>query len=329
MDADFEKVVVTDDSPETTNVESLDSSSTPKTLLELSMDGGDPRWKETRIPFCRGTEYIDGKLAFMVDLEDVSYGIAIPFDDAVAIVKTIASKEDQEEPEVTYIDPDNYDADDDSQELMEIMAKQVKENLGEDLLLRKTPKVLTISGGLSAVTDNWEQKLVNKPVSVETLLEGADDDDDEDEFIGSFYEFMRKELGDEEFEKTMQEEMSEEDREFAKFFDVNYDDVGTAEELMANPEKIVEEAKAFHPNTDGVALKLIGFEFEDRSRSYQLVKLLKPYPLVGKRIIEDVEQQGLRFELLSPEEEKILIPKLEEFCREDLTKAGLSLIQDE
>lgn len=329
MDADFEKVVVTDDSPETTNVESLDSSSTPKTLLELSMDGGDPRWKETRIPFCRGTEYIDGKLAFMVDLEDVSYGIAIPFDDAVAIVKTIASKEDQEEPEVTYIDPDNYDTDDDSQELMEIMAKQVKENLGEDLLLRKTPKVLTISGGLSAVTDNWEQKLVNKPVSVETLLEGADDDDDEDEFIGSFYEFMRKELGDEEFEKTMQEEMSEEDREFAKFFDVNYDDVGTAEELMANPEKIVEEAKAFHPNTDGVALKLIGFEFEDRSRSYQLVKLLKPYPLVGKRIIEDVEQQGLRFELLSPEEEKILIPKLEEFCREDLTKAGLSLIQDE
>jgi hypothetical protein len=59
------------------------------------------------------------------------------------------------------------------------------------------------------------------------------------------------------------------------------------------------------------------------------VKLLQPYPLVGTRITEDAEQ-GVRFELLTADEEKkVLIPRLEELCREDLTKAGLSLIPEE
>jgi hypothetical protein len=325
VDVDFEKVVTNDSAQEQGDDDEEEEPylEPPKTLLDMSFDTGDPRWKDTRIPFCRGDEYIDAKLAFMVDLEGVSYGIAMPFDDAVAIVKQTPLEDD--DVKITYIDPDKYDAEDDSQELMEMMAKQVKENLGEHLVLRKTPKVLTISGGLSEITDNWEQELVDKPVSVEELLK---DDDNVDKDVAAFYEFMRQELGQEEFEKTMQEEMSDEDKELANLFEAALGDIDSLDDLVAEQEKVVEEARSFHPDTDGVALKLIGFEFADRSKSYQLVKLLQPYPLVGKRIIEDAEQ-GVRFELLTADEEKVLIPRLEELCREDLTKAGLSLTPEE
>jgi hypothetical protein len=126
----------------------------------------------------------------------------------------------------------------------------------------------------------------------------------------------------------MQEEMSDEDEELANLFEAALGDIDSLDDLVAEQEKVVEEARSFHPDTDGVALKLIGFDFADRSKSYQLVKLLQPYPLVGKRIIEDAEQ-GVRFELLTADEEKVLIPRLEELCREDLTKAGLSLTPEE
>jgi hypothetical protein len=325
MDADFEKVYSTkDDGSESLSEE--DESALPtneeqhKTLLDLSFESGDPRWKETRIPFCRGDEYIDGKLAFMVELEGESYGIAVPFDDAVAIVQTISSKEDDDE--VTYIDPDQYEEEEENAELMEIMAKQVKENLGEDLVLRKTPKVLTISGGLTEFTDNWQRDLMEDPISVEDLLKDSDGNVDKE--TAEFYEFMRQELGQEEFQKTMQEKMSDEDKEIATLFDIDFDELFDEEDdLMADAEKMANEAKQFSPDEDGVALKLIGFEFTDKSKSFLLVKLLQPYTLVGKRIIE--EEEGIRFELLTKEEEKVLVPKLEELCQEDLAKAGMSL----
>jgi hypothetical protein len=313
----------------------------PKTLLDLSLESGDPQWNKARIAFTRGNDYIDGKLAFTVALEGIQYGIAVPFDDPVAIVQEITKNNDDNDDdntsssEVIYIDPDNYEAEDEHQELMEIMAAQVQDQLGEEFQLRKTPKVLTISGGLGKITDHWERDLMPKSATIEELME---QDMEEDEEIAEFYQFMKQELGEEEFEKTMKEELTEEDKEMAKFFDIpglgtQKDDLVGLEAMMQSiaddvenlneNDGVEEAAKEFQPNTDGVSLKLIGFNFADGSgKSYSLVKLLQPYVLIGKYI---EEQEDIRFELLTPEEEQVLIPKLEELCQEDLQAAGLTL----
>jgi hypothetical protein len=329
LDVDFERVATTTDRKDESLAEKEEEGSpfseTPRSLLDVSLDSGDPQWKEARIPFCRGDEYIDGKLAFMVDLEGVGYGIAVPFDDPVAIVEENPKKND----EIHYVDPEKYDDDEENQELMEIMAAQVKEQLGEELTLRKTPKVLTISGGLGKITDDWERSLMPKSVSVQDLMEN--DGDSIDEEIASFYDFMKEELGEKEFEKTMNEDMSEEDMELLNLFDISglgtqKDDLAGLEELVKGIEDDVDEvkqAKEFEPNTDGVSLKLIGFNFADGTKSYCLVKLLQPYVLIGKYVGD--EKEGIRFELLTREEERVLIPKLEELCQEDLQAAGLSL----
>mmetsp|Transcript_25358 Transcript_25358/g.62406 ORF Transcript_25358/g.62406 Transcript_25358/m.62406 type:complete len:251 (+) Transcript_25358:771-1523(+) len=149
----------------------------------------------------------------------------------------------------------------------------------------------------------------------------------EDKEMAEFYAFMRSELGDEEFEKTLTEEMSDEDKEFAKFFDFELDETDFGETLEDETKKVKKEALSFHPDSDGVALKLIALEFGDRSQSFQLVKLLQPFPLVGKKIEESAEN-GVRFELLTQQEEEILIPKLQATCQEDLQNAGLSFEKD-
>ena len=46
----------------------------------------------------------------------------------------------------------DYHEDDDTQELLELMAAQVQEQLGEEFHLKKTPKILTIEGNLDPLT---------------------------------------------------------------------------------------------------------------------------------------------------------------------------------
>lgn len=269
-----------------------------KNLIDISLDSGDPRWKETRIPFCRGTEYIDCKLAFMVDLEGQSYGIGVPFDDVVAIVvqekADKKSKSRYENTETKNIDPDAYEDNEEYAELMEIFAGQVQEQFGEEYKLRKTPKVLTISGGLDKITKDWQNKVVTKPFDVDELLEMSKPKDEEglSEELDSFYKFMRDELGDEEFEKTMNGE-DEEDAIGAEFnelmglFDVpgaggtGNKDIEGMEELIQSMTKDIEtgevsEANEFVPDTDNTALKLLGYTFRESGKSYFLVKPLQP-----------------------------------------------------
>jgi hypothetical protein len=323
VDVDFERISESSkDDDATTNKE----VGAPKNLFDASLVAdSDLDWSQVRIPFCRGQEYIDGKLTFTIDMEGVTYGIAIPYDDAVAIVE-----ESPKLGNILYVRPDEEDETGEGLELMEIMAKQVQENLGEgELELRKTPKVLTISGGLSKYTENWEMDLVPKSATVKELLE---DDDPE---IAEFYEFMRKELGDKEFEKTLKEDPKDIDPEMLKAFNVpglgdQADDMKGLEAMLKDmveeeQQDVVKEAQAFQPNTEGMALKLIGFNFGDGSKAYSLVKLLQPYTLVGKYIMDDGDEEGIKFELLTEQEEKLIIPKLEELCRQDLETAGLSL----
>jgi hypothetical protein len=336
VDVDFERVSESpkdnddDDATSTTTTSSTTNEKvTPKNLFDASL-AADPNldWSQVRIPFCRGQEYIDGKLTFTIDMEGVTYGIAIPYDDAVAIVE-----ESPKLGNILYIRPDEPDETGEGLELMEIMARQVQEHLGEgELELRKTPKVLTISGGLSKYTENWEKDLVPESLTVKQLLE----DDDPD--IAEFYEFMRSELGDQEFEKTLKETPKDLDPELLKLFNVpglgdQADDMQGLEAMLKEmvveeQQDVVQEAQAFETETEGMALRLIGFNFGDGSKAYSLVKLLQPYTLVGK-YIDDGDKEEIKFELLTAEEEKLIIPKLEELCRQDLETAGLSLVNAE
>lgn len=312
VDVEFERSepeevdVYSDEISETTDSDADLSAllGTSKNLIDISLDSGDPRWKETRIPFCRGTEYIDCKLAFMVDLEGQSYGIGVPFDDVVAIVvqeKADKKKNDNNENLATKnVSPDAYEDDEEYAELMEIFAGQVQEQLGEEFQLRKTPKVLTISGGLDKITKDWQNKVITKPFDVDELLEISKPKDEEslNNELDSFYKFMRDELGDEEFEKTMNgedddDEMGGEFSHLMDLFDVPEID-GTTEKDREDIENLVEsmaqdietgevsEANEFIPDTDNAALKLLGYTFRESGKSYFLVKPLQPceFPLV-------------------------------------------------
>jgi hypothetical protein len=253
-------------------------------------------------------------------LDGVTYGIAVPFDHGAAIVV--------EEPDgsVVYLSPD----DDENVELMEIMARQLQEHVDEDLKLQRTPRVLTISGDLLKYTDKWQDELLPKPVDVDTLLE------DEDESVEGFREFMRKELGEEEYAKTIQEAAmmtsNDIDDEIMELFNIpgigeSKDDVEGIEKMLRSMMSDDDEDESFPGinkdklDQEGVALKLISYRFGD-GKAYSLVYLLKPFALVGKYVSDETD---VRFELLKPDEERIVIPKIEELCREDMERAGLTL----
>ena len=169
-----------------------------KSLLDLSLES-DPDFAESRIPFIDysstrnegGTNYIDVKMAFMADLDGAQYGIGTPFDSAVAL-----TLERQVDGSVQYLSPDT----DDNEELMQIMAAQLHEQVGTDLQLQRTPRVLTVGGPLDNYTKNWREKLLPDPVEPKDLMDKSDED------LDFFHQFMRAELGDEEYEKTLSED---------------------------------------------------------------------------------------------------------------------------
>jgi hypothetical protein len=314
-----------------------------KNLIDLSFETAEnPEWQNLRIPFCQGDEYIDGKLAFMVDdVEGQSYGIAVPFDDAVAlVVQETVTENGKSVTKTTNIRPDMYGTHEEYAELMEIFATQVQEQLGEEYHLRKTPKVLTISGGLDKITKGWEKTVVSKPIPVEDLLEVIEpkSKSQKERELDEFFEFMRQELGDEEFEKTMNgdDDLSDEEKELLKFFDVpkigkDNMDGDSMEDLLNSistdlKENKVSGAEDFQRTYDSAALKILGYTFKDSGKSYYLVKPLKPYTLVGRHMKE--VKDAIRFQLLTPEEEKVLVPKLEKICETELKAQGLDLSKD-
>jgi hypothetical protein len=361
IDADFQRVVDIYSTTSAMPGSSAKKKRAPRTnengeqknqkinLLDLVLEV-DPRWNQTRIPFCRGEEYIDGKLAFMINLDGSQYGIAIPYDDAVAVIieelvqggeEKSKTKRTKSVSAIEYVDPDLYEENEEYQELMEIMAAQVQKEFGEEVSLRKTPKVLTISGDLSSITDQWENNVFGAPVGVDDMIQTMLPDDASpavENELADFMDFMRKELGDEEFEKTMREDASEEVKGMLKFFEVpgtNNDPEGLKDLVKSMEEDLKEDsgvqakAQEFDIGKDDKALKLISFEFGESRKAYSLVKLLRPFVLVGRLEDDDAnvgrDKIEIRFELLSPEEESAVIPRLESVCKEELTAAGLDL----
>jgi hypothetical protein len=97
-------------------------------------------------------------------------------------------------------------------------------------------------------------------------------------------------------------------------------------DTLLTPEKDYETAKetlGIRENLEheGVALKLISYIFAN-GKTYSLVQLLQPYAMVGRYVLDNENGEG-NFELLSPEEEQIILPRLEDICQQDLEKANL------
>jgi hypothetical protein len=326
VDVDFVPVQRDEDASSRQGSQDNLSAEKSRNLFELSLES-DPDFLETRIPFvdgsgptAKGFNCIDIKLAFMAELDKVQYGIAIPFDSAVALTF------EKEDGTVQYLSPDL----DDNEELMEIMAVQLREHVGEDLRLMRTPRVLTVSGPLDDYTKDWKTKLIPKPIEPKELLSRSNDADE----LADFHKFMRDELGEEEYLKTLNETPDEDAMNLLHLFEVpglgdkSDDDKGIQEMLrtLFSPELDFEEAKnelgLINLEHEGVALKLISYVFAS-GKSYSLVKLLNPYAIVAKYVI-DGDQNG-RFELLTPAEEEIVLPRLEQACKKDLELAGLKL----
>jgi len=309
IDADFERIEGWQGNVTTPNLEGLAS----KSLFELSLSS-DPDWNETRVPFMEGDNFIDVRLAFMVELDGYQYGIGVPFDHAAAV--TI----EQGDGSVVNLPPD----DPESEEMIQIMADQLQKHVSEELSLKKTPRILTIKGPLQSYTKDWKEKLIPQSVDTKTLL------DDSDEDLSFFHNFMKKELGEEEYTRTLQEDMPDIDNELLDLFGASIKDGNpTVDDLFPNgidrdeEDSLIKEMEDYMNKDishDGVALKLISYSLQDGNK-YSVVQLLKPYALVGKYTEND---DDLRFDLLSPQEADLVLPRLEEACREDLQKAGLT-----
>jgi hypothetical protein len=329
LDVEFEKVKRKE--KETASQQLSSSSTGSKSLLDLSLDM-DPRWKEARIPFCYDDRYIDCHVAFTVDLDGTTtYGIGVPCDAAVAIVMEHSNKV------ITYMNPALEEHD----ELVQIMASQLQELLGDDVFLKRTPKILTISGNLNKyITEHWQDDLFRETVSTQDLM------DDSDEGLDFFYDFMKSQLGEREFQKTLEECRRQGDKnkdepvanqeQLLDLFNIpglgnQQDDVDGLEKMLQEltSSKDISESESFAKlgedlEHEGVALKLFGFHFREDGKSYSLVKLLKPFTIVGK-YVDNADKDDLRFDLLTPQEEAIVIPRLEQICKADLEQSGLSL----
>lgn len=322
VDAEFERVtskVMDESAPEEATdkstrkrVGSYETLFESKSLIELSLEA-DAKFNNTRVPFLDtdGERYIDAKLAFMVECDGVQYGIGVPFDHSAAI--SVENKDGS----VTYVSPD----DGSNEEVMQIFAAQLQTEVGENLQLKRTPRVLTIAGPLEELTRDWRETIKPNPVGINELLDESDED------VESFLAFMRKELGEETVRNVMEDETNDIPDEIKKLFDIpgfgdQEDDIEGMNELMRSimdpPEMQVGPLDSIGEDLghDGVALKLVSYVFPG-GKIYSLVSLLKPYVLIARFVQVDGEGQFL---LLSQEEEKTVGPRIEALCQDDLEK---------
>lgn len=313
LDAEFQR-----DDDEETNVEILTTPSTPpltKSLFDLALEA-DSDYNNTRIPFVEGDRSIDAKLAFIAEIDGESYGIGIPFDHSAAIA--IENKDGS----VEYVLPD----DEENIELMEIMAVQLQQQVGENLRLKHTPRILTIVGPLEEYTNNWRNELFPKPASFDDLM------DDSDEDLSFFHNFMKEELGEVVYQEVINDKSDDVSSKIEQLFHVpglgdQQGDLEGMRELIDlmrddDAENQASRVKEVIPDfdSDAVALKLISYILRKEKKSYSLVHPLKPYILVARCV---QQPDGVRFELLTRDEAKIIVPRLEETCKADIEKLRL------
>lgn len=283
-----------------------------KTLLDFAINS-DEELKDLDILFYEADKAISTKLAFMVDLDNVSYAIGVPRDYTAAI--SIANANGT----TMFISPE----DDEHEELMQLMAVQLVEHVGSDLKLIRTPRVLTISGPLENYTKDWKDSFRPKPFDPDDLIADIGPDGG----LQEFHDFLKQELGSTEYENVMTEPPTNLTDDIVNLFNIpgigsQADDEGVRDmfkSILNDPEGHMDSLPDLYNGEDGVGLKLVSYVLPG-GKSYSLVQLLKPYILVAKLSQSD---QGPQFDLLSPEESKYIEPRLQDIFQSEFESVGL------
>ena len=338
MDADYERVVIT--SPirnprQDTTATTIDDDNAKNavdipvfqtnSLLDMTMDDNnvtfpfvDPQTEQT----------LNCRLAVTAELEDGQlYAVGIPSQHGVLMVIERPSAGSADESgsttangasmEAEYLDPDLED----NVEVLELMAGALQKYLSPDLKLQRTPRILTIAGDLDQYVDALPGNLVSADMTMEKIMEEPDGD------LDKLFDFFKEQMGDEVFEATM-EEATDLDPSIMSLFEMSDEDD------IDKPFNLAEMEEAFRNLSadiqhQGVGVKLVGFQVnnndgKDKITSppsfYSLVKPIRPLTVVGRLRREGTETV---FELLTPEEEVLIVPRLEQVCKEDMVAQGL------
>eukprot|EP00562_Extubocellulus_spinifer_P005638 CAMPEP_0178520268 /NCGR_PEP_ID=MMETSP0696-20121128/27304_1 /TAXON_ID=265572 /ORGANISM="Extubocellulus spinifer, Strain CCMP396" /LENGTH=394 /DNA_ID=CAMNT_0020151095 /DNA_START=62 /DNA_END=1246 /DNA_ORIENTATION=+ len=309
------EIVTEDDNGDDRSGAAATTDPSPKTLVDMVLESA-PEWKHIVVEFVDKTpsgnlEVIPCRMPFTVDVDGVTYSIGTPFEDTVAVLT------DDADGNPTIVDPD----DDDNMEILQLAATALVENMGEELRLRKTPRVLTVKGDLRAVTGKYLND--SGEVKTEQLLKEEDEDD------AFFDKFFTEQLGagyEEEFV------LNDGDDEAERLFDMfNVPGLGTEQDNDDAIKQMLDgmgsegddagddEKEITIANKEGTkSLPLFPFTSPE-GKSYAFVQLVENPLLVGKEDDSIDESQRL---LLDVDEAAAIIPRIEEKFDKELRDAG-------
>jgi hypothetical protein len=323
------------------------------TIIEYSQSQ-DPEWKKMPVAFCdlQSNTYIDCTLAFYVKGDDgEEYCLGVPCEQPVVVaVEVDGAAEDATVANlatVLPINPDDADVpgcykvdEEQKKEIFEVAARALSDEYGEQIRLKKTPRVLTTTGDLDAAVGDWKDVLLKssgdgksrmRRPDIEEALKILDEDEEEGEKY--FDMIMRRDLGDD-YEKLLEEEddsLDGLDEDLLKLFDVNAEDLedGDVEEFLkfvndSLGDEEMDVSKTFdellRELKPSAALRLFSFVGPE-NKQFTILKPLRPLLLVGK---EDPNDYTRRI-LLSEDEKRSILPELERVCKEKLEEAGFFL----
>ncbi|KAL7461933.1 hypothetical protein ACHAXS_002342 [Conticribra weissflogii] len=241
------------------------------------------------------------------------------------------------------------------EEIFQMAAHALMEEFGPNIRLKKTPRVLTLEGDLEGVIGDWKdvllgvggkkRKIGKTTISDEMDLDEAmsiieDDDEGDEDGEDYFDQIMRRDFGpdymnllddsdgdddeiDEEILKIfeMDDESDDDDddlTEMLRFLNDNEDDKdgkssGASSSINDNDDLLQQ----LRPSAALNILTFVG----PNDREYSILRPLRPILLVGKEDTEDFTRRML----LTNEEMKKVLPRLERSCRDDLETAGFFL----
>eukprot|EP00568_Trieres_chinensis_P007363 CAMPEP_0183310352 /NCGR_PEP_ID=MMETSP0160_2-20130417/30954_1 /TAXON_ID=2839 ORGANISM="Odontella Sinensis, Strain Grunow 1884" /NCGR_SAMPLE_ID=MMETSP0160_2 /ASSEMBLY_ACC=CAM_ASM_000250 /LENGTH=365 /DNA_ID=CAMNT_0025474593 /DNA_START=17 /DNA_END=1114 /DNA_ORIENTATION=- len=279
--------------------ETPEEESSTVNLVDLSLET-DPEMKDIIVEFVEmmpsgNRKYIECKLPFTAVIDGTTYSIGTPHDSAVAILT------DGKDGEVEMLDAD----DNSNEEIFQIAAAALVNNLGEDFRLKRTPRILTVDGDLDAYT---RQYMNEGNFDTDDIMK-SDDVEDDDKFLDDFF---KEQLGPD-FEEGSLDDLidDEEAEELMKFFDIP--GLGTQEEDEDGMKKMFDEMLSGEnlkneetENETTKALPLFPFSGPD-GKMYAFVQLAHPMLLVGKENSSLDKDQRL---LLNSEESAAILPRL-------------------
>eukprot|EP00548_Thalassiothrix_antarctica_P008063 CAMPEP_0194150844 /NCGR_PEP_ID=MMETSP0152-20130528/45446_1 /TAXON_ID=1049557 /ORGANISM="Thalassiothrix antarctica, Strain L6-D1" /LENGTH=260 /DNA_ID=CAMNT_0038854151 /DNA_START=154 /DNA_END=936 /DNA_ORIENTATION=+ len=251
----------------------------------------------------------------MTDEGGGTYAVGIPEDHGVLMIVESGDG-------IVHIDPDASE----SLEILEIMAGALQKHVSPDLNLQRTPKILTIGGDLDVFTNKFNDNLLSDEMTLENLAKDPDADPDEMDA------FFKEQFGMETYNKYMEEfEENKFDPDFLEFVEMfeGSEEDDESPTSLKDLEQMVGKMKN-NLQDDGAGLKIVGFSVKQKGHPqvapnvYSLVKPMKPLTVVG-RLRRDLDDKSTIFELLTPEEEQIIIPKMEQICEKEMKNLGVDL----